>query len=255
MSAAHGTRATLLLRLAGPLQAWGTQSRFTERDTGIEPSFSGVVGLLCAALGRPREAPLADLATLRFGVRVDREGAMRVDYHTAGGLHLRSDHGKYGVTKPDGSLLPNAVISRRFYLADADFLVGLQGELRFLEELDAALRRPRFPLFLGRKAFVPAVPVALPEISPRGPAIREGGVEEVLRAYPRFVRRRPWEDEEDVVREQRRAVRLVLDAEPGAGSEIRQDVPLSFAERRFGLRYVRHLWVTPEVVLLEDGQL
>ncbi|MCC6935346.1 MAG: CRISPR-associated protein Cas5, partial [Thermomicrobiales bacterium] len=29
--------ATLLLRLTGPMQAWGTQSRFTHRDTGLEP--------------------------------------------------------------------------------------------------------------------------------------------------------------------------------------------------------------------------
>ena len=42
--------SVLLLRLAGPMQAWGTQSRFTVRDTGLEPSKSGVIGLLCAAL-------------------------------------------------------------------------------------------------------------------------------------------------------------------------------------------------------------
>ena len=43
---------TLLLRLVGPMQAWGTSSRFDERDTGKEPSKSGVIGLLAAALGR-----------------------------------------------------------------------------------------------------------------------------------------------------------------------------------------------------------
>ena len=46
---------TLLLRLAGPMQSWGTQSRFTIRDTGLEPSKSGIIGLLCAALGKPRD--------------------------------------------------------------------------------------------------------------------------------------------------------------------------------------------------------
>ncbi|MCA9878634.1 MAG: CRISPR-associated protein Cas5, partial [Thermomicrobiales bacterium] len=35
---------TVLLRLAGPMQSWGTQSRFLERDTGMEPSKSGVLG-------------------------------------------------------------------------------------------------------------------------------------------------------------------------------------------------------------------
>ena len=33
--------STLLMRLAGPMQSWGTQSRFTVRDTGREPSKSG----------------------------------------------------------------------------------------------------------------------------------------------------------------------------------------------------------------------
>ena len=39
--------STLLLRLAGPMQSWGVQSRFSVRDTGLEPSKSGVIGLLC----------------------------------------------------------------------------------------------------------------------------------------------------------------------------------------------------------------
>ena len=50
---AHPT-ATLLLRLAGPMQSWGLESRFDQRDTGREPSKSGVLGLICAALGKPR---------------------------------------------------------------------------------------------------------------------------------------------------------------------------------------------------------
>lgn len=77
----------LLLRLAGPMQAWGTQSRFTNRDTGLEPSKSGVIGLLCAALGRSREQPLNDFRGIEMAVRIDREGRLMRDYHTAGGEH------------------------------------------------------------------------------------------------------------------------------------------------------------------------
>src|SRR5579864_5026868 len=92
---------TLLLRLAGPMQSWGTQSRFTVRDTGREPSKSGVIGLVCAALGRRRDAPLDDLVQLTMGTRVDRDGIVKVDYHTAGGAHR---HGEtYGVIRADGS--------------------------------------------------------------------------------------------------------------------------------------------------------
>src|SRR4051794_6138053 len=101
--------SVLLLRLAGPMQSWGTQSRFSVRDTGREPSRSGVVGLLCAALGRPRSAPLDDLAPLKMAVRVDREGRLARDYHTA-----------QNVLRADGSGLQETVLSNRYYLADAD---------------------------------------------------------------------------------------------------------------------------------------
>ena len=67
----------LLLRLAGPMQSWGTQSRFTVRDTGREPSKSGVVGLLCAAVGVPRddERQIRRLAELRIAVLGNGGGA------------------------------------------------------------------------------------------------------------------------------------------------------------------------------------
>ena len=114
---------TLLLRLVGPMQSWGVQSRFGVRDTGLEPSKSGVIGLLCAALGKPRDEAhpantgkpsLADLAQLRMGVRVEREGSLRVDYHTAS-----------NVLKASGGL-KDTELSNRYYLADAYFLVGIQ---------------------------------------------------------------------------------------------------------------------------------
>lgn len=103
--------ATLLLQLVGPMQAWGVTSRFDERDSGLEPSKSGVIGLLCAALGRDRAEPVDDLAALRMGVRVDREGLLMRDYQTATGLLLASG-------KPDHK---RTAISPRFYLADAAF--------------------------------------------------------------------------------------------------------------------------------------
>jgi CRISPR system Cascade subunit CasD len=73
---------TLLIRLAAPMQAWGVQSHGENRDTALEPSKSGVIGLLCAALGRDRADALDDLCALRMGVRVDREGRLQSDYQT-----------------------------------------------------------------------------------------------------------------------------------------------------------------------------
>jgi CRISPR system Cascade subunit CasD len=226
--------STLLLRLAGPMQSWGTQSRFTIRDSGLEPSKSGVIGLLCAALGKPRteeagasEPTLEELARLRMGVRVDREGRLLVDYHTAGGTHRRGE--TYGVVRADGTP-GGTVVSQRYYLADADFLVGLEGDTALLAALDAALARPRWPLYLGRKSFVPGLPVRLPDAPPEGPGLRQASLEDALRSFP-------WRAEVD-------RVRVVLDVDYTSASEVRQDWPLSFSKRRFAVRHVRTDWWT-----------
>lgn len=219
---------TLLLRLAGPMQAWGVQSRFSVRDTGQEPSKSGVIGLLCAALGKPRletasdgfPALLAHLAALRMGVRVDREGRVAMDFQTAGGTHRAGE--RYGVVKADGTS-GETVTSRRYYLADASFLVGLEGPRDLLALLHASLAAPRWQLFLGRKAMVPSEPIRLPDQPPVGPGLRDESLERALARYPR-----PLADA---------ALRLVVEAPEGA--ELRQDVPLDFAARRFGVRYVQ----------------
>lgn len=223
---------TLLIRLQGPLQSWGTQSRFEHRDTGREPSKSGVIGLLCAALGRPRGAPLDDLAALRMGVRVDREGLIIRDYHTAGGGLWRGQ--RYGVAKADGSR-GDPVVSRRFYLADADFLVGLEGagpeQEALLRALDRRLAAPRWPLFLGRKGCVPGVPPRLPDAPPYGPGLRTGSLRDVLLNYPWPQHRGQPVPE----------VRLVLEQPGGTPGEIRRDVPVSFVpdDRRYRERAVR----------------
>ena len=206
---------TLLFRLSGPLQSWGVQSRFSVRETGLEPSKSGVLGLVCAALGAPREDDdtLRSLAALHMGVRVEREGVLRIDYHTAG---------KGGYLRADGSIeRKNLIPSRRYYLADAVFLVGFEVDnLALLERLQAALERPVWPLFLGRKAFVPGEPVFLEDGLRAGQAL-----EDALGSYPCLNRRQPPE-----------RLRLVL--EDPSGAVVRPDQPISFAERRFAPRRV-----------------
>ena len=145
---------TVLLRLEGPLQSWGTRSRFQERDTEREPTKSGVLGLVAAALGMERDddAMLARLAIAEMGVRVDREGGMLVDYHTAGGGTFNGkEHSVHGA---------GTVITHRAYLSDASFLValGLVDEALALQ-VDRALANPVWPLFLGRRACPPSLPV------------------------------------------------------------------------------------------------
>ena len=77
----------LLLKLAGPLQSWGSESRFTERGTRHEPTKSGAIGLLAAALGRRRTDSVDDLASLEFGVRIDQPGTFEEDFQPSIGGH------------------------------------------------------------------------------------------------------------------------------------------------------------------------
>lgn len=223
---------TLLLRLAGPMQSWGTQSRFRDRDTTQEPSKSGVIGLLCAALGRPREASVTDLCALRMGVRVDRPGVVRVDYQTAGGAHRRGE--TYGVARAENPGTETA-LSRRTFLADASFLVGLEAntpeQATLLRQLNGALAAPVWPLFLGRKSYVPSEPIRLPDAPPDGPGLREVTLEDALRDYPMMP-----SSARDISR-----ARLVIECDAThVGAERRNDWPLSFesANRRFATRYV-----------------
>lgn len=228
--------SVLLMRLAGPMQSWGTQSRFVDRDTGREPSKSGVVGLLCAALGKPREETpgdgfptLEELSALRLGIRADREGIVAVDYHTAGGGRVPGRK-SYGVTKANGR--SDTVVSKRYYLADADFLAAIESnDDSLLLRLDAALHNPVWPLFLGRKSFVPGVPVVMPDaLLPSGRLIHNN-LEDALRTFP-------WFSRGDLPVS---GLRMVIEDNTGAEGGVRNDNPLSFcfSERNYGLRHTR----------------
>jgi CRISPR system Cascade subunit CasD len=220
------------MRLVAPMQSWGVQSDFTHRDTGLEPSKSGVIGLLCAALGKPRDEAhpdnrgkptLVELANLRMGARVDREGLLKRDYHTA------QDVRKASATSMKDT--KGTEVSERFYIADAAFLVGLEGDdLELLHKLDDALHHPHWFLFLGRKAFVPSEPVWVEN------GVQENQpLEEALdpRAFSRLRKQSKDYDER---------MRLVIEVKPGEYGEItRRDQPLSFvkSQRAFDFRNMK----------------
>lgn len=215
---------TLLLRLVGPMQSWGTTSRFDQRDTGKEPSKSGVIGILAAAMGIDREdwENLEPLTHLTMGVRHDRPGVPKRDYQTAGCAAADT------IIKADGSQAKGGgVVSQRFYLADAAFLVGLQcEEISFLKEIHASLRNPVWTLALGRKSYVPSEPVWIED------GVQDEPLREVLSRWPWIANRRKREE---------RPEKIVISFESDDGSGVlRMDQPLSsFAVRRFGARFVR----------------
>ncbi|WP_412538631.1 type I-E CRISPR-associated protein Cas5/CasD [Longispora sp. K20-0274] len=136
---------TLLLRLAGPLQSWGAGSRFAHRGTEIAPTKSGVIGMLAAAQGLRRTDPLTELLGLTFAVRIDQPGQLVRDFQTARSL--------------DGQrTMP---LTYRHYLADAVFVAAVGGPAELLAGLHDALRRPHFPLYLGRRSCPPTIPVSM----------------------------------------------------------------------------------------------
>jgi CRISPR system Cascade subunit CasD len=157
--------SVLLLRLAGALQSWGDDSRYTTRNTRTAPTKSAVLGMLAAAQGRRRGADIKDLRSLDFGVRVDQPGQIVIDYHiVTGASHAPSSPPQQRLPTADGKLLPAAKSTketRRYYLSDAVFLAVLEGDNVAIRTLDDALRRPRYPLYLGRRSCPPSRPLRI----------------------------------------------------------------------------------------------
>jgi CRISPR system Cascade subunit CasD len=246
------------------MQSWGVDSRFNIRETVSEPTKSGVIGLLCAALGWDRELEtfeveqytlrLTDLSSLPFGVRVDREGVLRRDYHTAQNVLKASARSRAGKA-PSASDLHQTVLSERFYLSDARFTVGLESEDAFLLQILArAVTAPHWPLRLGRKAFLPALPVQW--TSPAQESVLPGGLASVLlqaldplqkqSAKPIVPRIMLDSDIDD---------RALLERNYVCVSRTRYtDVPISFQPRRFAPRDVSTYIQIDHVSLSTDSQ-
>ena len=214
--------AVLLLRLAGPLQSWGDSSRFVRRTTRREPTKSGIVGLLAAALGRSREEGIDDLAQLEMGVRIDQKGRLVRDFQTE-----RSLDGKK--TMP---------LSHRYYLSDACFLVAVGGPDNKLRELDAAVKRPVWPLYLGRRSCPPDIPLTL-GVKSEYANVREALEREPWQAVSWYRRRHDVHD----------PLEVVYDAREGEVSETQNDYPLSFSglgRRYAGRQVTRDLVPNPD---------
>lgn len=209
--------SVVALRLAGPLQSWGTRSRFVRRETEMAPTKSGVIGMVAAAKGFRRTDSLEELLGLRFGVRIDQPGQLVRDFQTA----QRPKQEKDGTTS--WSSLP---LSYRYYLSDAVYLAVLEGDRELVDGIDEAVRSPEFPLYLGRRSCPPAGPVAL--------GVFDNDVDGALASLPWMASTRTQR------RHREKTVRLstVRDAPPDEpGGELVQDVPVSFDPNRR-----RHAW-------------
>lgn len=224
--------STLLVRLAAPLQSWGIDSRFETRRTERIPSKSGVIGLVAAALGLRRDADLSDLCGLRFGVRVDRDGELLRDFHTARRLIIKNERNKKDKDNDadnEERVKYDTYVTHRYYLSDAIFLVGLESDdTELLEKIDDALHNPVYPLFLGRRSCPPTLPLTL--------GLRDCDL------YTSLANE-PWQVSEYMRGYMKRrehietpSLRIIVD--DAAGSAVIRDLPLSFdvRARRYGFR-------------------
>lgn len=225
--------AVLLVRLAGPMQSWGDSSRFARRTTRREPTKSGVVGLIASALGRSREDSVDDLAQLELAVRTEQPGKLMRDFQTERPMD-------------GGKPMP---LSNRYYLADACFLVALGGPESLLRKIDAALRLPRRPLYLGRRSCPASLPLSL--------GVIEG--EDDVRVV---LAHEPWGASEGYKTRHAGAAMLdiVADARDGEQCESWSDYPITYSitGRRYACRPVVRLRVpnpdVPSSLSADEGE-
>jgi len=219
---------TLFLRLEGPMQSWGERAHWDIRDTALEPTKSGIVGLLGCALGISEDNDLASLSReIRLGIRCDRPGTLLIDYHTIHGGVLSAE----GKIKLNASThQPETVVSSRYYLSDASFLTAIRSTPDCIDRLSKAVQSPVWPIFLGRKSCPPSR------------QIYEGvgdfeTLEDALKhwTFAASDREKAENDQADVVR-----IRAVIECKPGEGT-MRRDEISSNQPRTFLPRYTRDL--------------
>jgi CRISPR system Cascade subunit CasD len=149
------------------MQSWGFESRFQRRTTGLHPTKSGVIGLICAAMGLAKGSAeesetLPKLAAVKMtSIVIPRQQASRWK-SKAEDLPVRrleDFHTVLGTRRASGKLNDDPVVTRRHYLLDARFGVILTGERALLEEIAAAVQDPVWGVWLGRKSCIPAEPI------------------------------------------------------------------------------------------------
>lgn len=177
----------ILLWLEAPLQSWGSDSKFGRRDTLTFPTKSGVLGLVCSALGATGEqhsllaefAPLSQTAisfvrtkkTEKGIIKQDREPLLR-DFHMVGSGYDDLDPWA-NLLIPKTSEGKKAVgggtkMTYRYYLQDAAFAVVLEVPTDKASTIAEALQNPAWDIYLGRKNCVPT------DFIYRGTFINEG---------------------------------------------------------------------------------
>ena len=157
--------------LEAPLQSWGYNSIFDRRDTLNFPTKSGIMGLICCALGYGGEQTefLAKFASLKQTILAfsksekANKAPMLCDYHVIGAgfdsedpwqtlMIPKNSKGKKKVKEKEGSATK---ITHRYYLQDVAFAVILEVPRDEIEKIAKHLEFPVWDLYLGRKNCIP----------------------------------------------------------------------------------------------------
>jgi len=141
-------REHLILKLQGPMQAWGRESFEGLRPSELFPGRSALLGLLGACLGvdridQNRQQALA--GSVSFAVRVDKQGQKMTDYHTV--KNAREDY--HGLKNHD------TIQTWREYWQDACYTVAVWnngGAVISLDDIAQAVKQPIYTPVLGRRS-------------------------------------------------------------------------------------------------------
>ncbi|MBV1879328.1 MAG: type I-E CRISPR-associated protein Cas5/CasD [Pseudomonadales bacterium] len=146
----------LILKLQGPMQAWGTHTYEDYRPSNGFPTRSAIMGLLAACMGIDRADQQNQQALAASVVVAVRQDGNLDDNKTYSMTCLTDFHTVEKARKVDGKENKHPVVTRREYLCDASFTVALSavGEAApfSLQQIESCLNKPVFTPFLGRRA-------------------------------------------------------------------------------------------------------
>ncbi|MGO4909818.1 type I-E CRISPR-associated protein Cas5/CasD [Pseudorhodobacter sp. W20_MBD10_FR17] len=222
----------LVFTLTASLGATGELAGHERRGSLGWPGRSAVLGLVGAAMGIKRGGDFSGLDALSLAVAIFDEGVPLRDYHTV--QTIPSAVVKSANSRPEALAVAgertNTTITLRDYRAGPLYGVALwNGDLG---PLCAALARPQFTLYLGRKSCPLSAPLAARIVSAEGPEAALAAL-----TLPPWLRCRP--DGAPTC-----AALMAIDASPQDNHRIAvHDVPLDrcywhFAPRQVALRRV-----------------
>lgn len=218
---------TILLKFAGPLQSWGSSSHFETRHTDYYPSKSAIIGLIAASLGyrRDEDDKIKQLNEVDFAVRVDQQGNLLRDYHTA---KKYKDNGEFKRT----------YVTNRYYLEDAIFIVAISHQDdKLMNAIEEGLNNPYFQTFMGRRSCPLSADFFLGTCS-----------ENVLDS----IKTLEWQASKWFMKTESQSSEITLEIFADSylinneNDQLRKDRVESFSqkERKFGFRYESRLLVT-----------